>query len=65
MLKHNFQSESFTTQWFVCLFANTLKFDSNKEDNSCLSLLDVWDYMLTLGISGIFKVALGIFGHLK
>ena len=65
MLKHNFQSESFTTQWLVCLFANTLKFDSNKEDNSCLSLLNVWDYMFTLGISGIFKVALGIFGHLK
>ena len=50
MLKNSFQPETFTTQWFVCLFANTIKMDRDNENPCILSLLDVWDYFFTLGI---------------
>ncbi|CAI2385716.1 unnamed protein product [Moneuplotes crassus] len=63
--KHEFQMGSLTTQWFVCIFANTLKLNLLKEQFSTLSIFDVWDFTITLGCSGIFKIALSVIGYLK
>ena len=47
--------ETYITQWFVWLFANTLDFNM---------LFQVWDYFFLRGILAIFRVALAIFGYL-
>ncbi|CAI2360135.1 unnamed protein product [Moneuplotes crassus] len=63
--KCGFQLKSFTTQWFICIYANTLKLNSPKAESENLSIFDVWDYIFTQGYTGIFKVGLAIIGFLK
>lgn len=53
--RNSWKVETYITQWFVCLFANTLDFDM---------LFQVWDYLFLRGILAIFRVALAVFGFL-